>query len=273
LFNTLNPDIVNLKLQKPSGINPIVQASQVCAELPSSTKVTHTQTGGQVYTVPDDNQWLSCGNKYEYDPNQKNPSLVGKESKTCFGYYCGPSGAPSGVIEGVCVDVVGLGKGENNACQYGRIAGKVTHDGEAFPVSEVELRALCEKNGGSQRYRGVSPVKSSALNVGSVFYNIPRAGNIDGTCTAYGGTILGYMLVLKINVPGVGILGGSDEWYAIGKHSGSVCDRPLISDDPLTAKDEAWSSVSNAQLFQESDFTEVTFRCDLNLMSQRFPGR
>ncbi|PIT86137.1 MAG: hypothetical protein COU33_04835, partial [Candidatus Magasanikbacteria bacterium CG10_big_fil_rev_8_21_14_0_10_43_6] len=206
ILNTINPQLVNIRLPQAWLIKQARVQAQYCFELPSSTvgiakfveDNTHTTKEQKVAAASKIKNWdvrpqdATCGFEYLTAP--------GRET-SCLGSYCEPGK--------VCVKEEDT---KPSTCTRGVLSGNITMKGifgESRAVdNDMLLIALCN-DGSTIKSSGIDSRISGSTEF-YVFTEKPRS-NI---CSGSGG-LVGFYIAAEIN--DTGTIGGDDDFHAIGR--------------------------------------------------------
>lgn len=218
LLNTVNPDLVHLRLPNVYMVRHIVLGADWCKDVSSNKdsdgneKKFALEKDGPDAKVKFDKDKTACGEKF---------LIPDGDSKTCQGQFCkettyGPN---------VCAQ---FSKGY--ACVVGVLSGEITSPSVPFPYidNNLSLIGVCNEDGKEVVVETIDVAKDNAGKKlqNYVFKSKPAEikSKMEKECPK---GVKGFFLGAEVNDEGGGFTGaGCDDWFAIGR-SGSMCNTNL----------------------------------------------
>jgi hypothetical protein len=257
LLQTINPDLIALRMPGVRMLRQIFVGSAMCSSLSPDVEVRST---GGAYPDP---RRVPCGVE-----GQVSDSSSGK----CIGDFC------SG--DEICA-FVGVDK---RKCAPGRIAGNVTGDGEAYLDGPLSFHVVCE-DGKDHEIGSTSTDDIPGDNAFSFMVSgtteaiIAKLNSVCGAALTglekSSDEIRGFYFSIEVNDEILNV--GIDETYAAGS-----CGTParIIVDEKDDPDSIDWTKSIASQLIDERSVldafhprTPIAFSCPIALTKGNFPGR
>jgi len=278
ILNTLNPDLVRLKMPSISMIRPANIATTFCADVPWDEKtptffradnVAENTSPTNPRTLKNPVEAVSSGGGRPYDPTQLTCNWAFYTATTgetpCFGNGgCEPrNGSPT-----VCAQDTSTGRNDWFTCQEGSITGTIAYGAYPFSnplqISYISLHYLCGEGGAHELNRTTMPQEQSSSYVLSAPANVSPSH-----CPLEGDSIRGFFL--RIGIEENDFI--DDEWeFHLGKSACINTSRNAYS-ITLPSSPRNGDATADSALFPQIDQSELwtleelgtEIRCNLKL--------
>lgn len=266
LLQTLNPDLVKLRMPRVYMLRPITLGTQFCQEI----KVRGNEKFAEV----------TEDKPSDYVP-QKDEYKISQENTMCNKVYMWPTGANQRCYGAKCEDsdktclpnedTISKEKFE---CGDAIIAGEITYDDDAYADNDVDLHYVC--NNGETHELAESDATEPAH--GKQTFSIrkkpdPLITRAIINCGKAG--LKGFYLMIEVNDEPGGFKGwlfrGTDDWFAVGKDN----DKPISQGSITDPDDIDWKKVDKEDLIPlpENTTQPLDFYKRINITRDVFKDR